>query len=303
MTVSPVGSSGLPTDRGCPAPRRRRGHNGAVRVLTTLLAAALVIGGCGWDDPNDGVRVVGLESPGHGDGAGASGRPGDGVAVGADAPSGDDGAGDADGDSEVASGSDQSEGDASGEPVDEAPLAGAIETIAVVGDSLTVSATEEIVDELTRLGFDVVAVDARESRRMAVGSSDLPSGVDAIETVLGGVEPDLWVIALGTNDVGALAGTDTFTRHLRSALDAVPSDAPVVWVDVWIRDRAAAARDANELIREELDRRPTVTAVVDWYANGTVDGVITRDGVHLTAAGRRLFASSIAEQVAALTGR
>ena len=52
------------------------------------------------------------------------------------------------------------------------------------------------------IGIDVLAVDGLENRRMVRGGTDVPPGVDAIGDILvAGHEPELWVIALGTNDV------------------------------------------------------------------------------------------------------
>lgn len=262
--------------------------------LAPIVLAAAVLGGCGWDGPIGDVRVVDPTLPADGGEPAPAGdravEPAEagGAADGVDAPAALP-SGEAGGDGAAATAS----GDALAVP----------RTIAVVGDSLTVSAEEEIVDELTRRGFVVVAVEARESRRMASGSADLPSGVEAIEHVLGDVEPDLWVVALGTNDVGAQADATTFVADLRRALAAIPADAPVVWVDVWIRDRQEAAVAANSLIRDELARRVTATAIVDWYSHGTDDGIITGDGVHLTDAGQWLFARSIADRIDAMYRR
>lgn len=165
-------------------------------------------------------------------------------------------------------------------------------SVAVVGDSLTLSANDEIEFALAVSGFDIVAIDGLESRRMARGSSELPPGVDAVEAIRATSEPDLWVIALGTNDV-ASANLDEFRASMDEVLTAVPTGAPVIWVDLWIRDREESIDDANQLIRTRLERWSGGAAVVDWHAHGEAPGVITGDGVHLTESGRRLFAASI----------
>lgn len=174
-------------------------------------------------------------------------------------------------------------------------------TVAVVGDSLTVAATDEIADALSRVGVRTALIDGRESRRMTAGGSDLPSGVSAIEGIVGSHRPDLWVVALGTNDVGAELGAERFRSDVRATLDAIPSDAPVVWVDVWIRDRRDDVVAANTLLHAELAGRAAPTSVVDWFSAGAIDGVITGDGVHLTDAGQIHFAAEIAEAVVALS--
>lgn len=171
------------------------------------------------------------------------------------------------------------------------------ETVAVVGDSLTRSAETQIQMALAHGGLDVLTIDALESRRMVRGDRDLTSGADAIETILEGADPDLWVIALGTNDVASEESSDVFQPEMHELLALVPRDVPVVWVDLWIRDREPHIRKANEMIRDELRDWDGGAAVVDWYSYGDDDGIITADGVHLTARGRQVFAISIAATI------
>lgn len=166
-------------------------------------------------------------------------------------------------------------------------------TVAVIGDSLTHSAEDEIFETLTADGFDVLTVDGLESRRMTRGGSSLPPGTAAIEHIQAVADPGLWVIALGTNDVASTGSADEFRSEMREVLALLPSDVPVVWVDLWIRDRQPTVSAANALIRQELRAWRGGAAVVDWYSHGDDDGIITGDGVHLTNAGQQLFADSI----------
>lgn len=174
--------------------------------------------------------------------------------------------------------------------------------VVVIGDSLTVSAVIEIESSLRTIGLDVVAIDALESRRIANGGSELPPGVAAITDVLdAGADPGLWVIALGTNDVGSGGNVEGLRASMRELLALIPGDAAVVWVDVWIGGREGAAAEANEAIRAELRTREGGAAVVDWFARGAADdGSIAGDGVHLTASGRSVFAASIVDAIDSL---
>lgn len=169
-------------------------------------------------------------------------------------------------------------------------------SVAVVGDSLTLSAVEELEPALTRLGLDVIAIDGVEDRRMVSRTSTVSSGSDAISAILANDSPDLWVIALGTNDVGAQQAPQTIRGHMRAVLNLIPDGVPVVWVDLWIRDRHDQIVDANDVIDSVISARPG-SAVVDWYSHGDDKSVITADGVHLTAAGQRVFAGSIASTI------
>jgi lysophospholipase L1-like esterase len=170
-------------------------------------------------------------------------------------------------------------------------------SVAVVGDSLTLAAETEIENALSQLGLDVLVVDGVESRRMVRGGSALLPGVDAIDGVLdAGLEPELWIIALGTNDVGSGSSPDSFHDDVAAVLASVPPGAPVVWIDLWIRDRSAAVAEANRALRSIAALRPA-TRVGDWFSHGDDPGIITDDGIHLTAAGERLFAASMASAV------
>lgn len=192
--------------------------------------------------------------------------------------------------------------DARDEPADEVetlvePVVPRPYNVAVVGDSLTLSAEDEILAALTAEGLEVLTIDGIESRRMTHGDRNLPPGTEAIENIQRLVRPGLWVIALGTNDVASVESLEGFRTQMREVLDLIPPDDPVIWVDLWIRGREEPISRANEMIRAELRRRQGGAAVVDWYSHGTDDGIITGDGVHLTDAGQRLFAASIAAAV------
>ncbi len=245
-----------------------------------LVAATLVVAGCGLD-ASSGVSVAGGgDAPTE---LGADGAIGDsgGVRPRTGTPNGLD------------------DRDRSGSTV-RSPVAADTRlpgSVAIVGDSLTLSAEDELEAALSAMGVMVMAIDGVESRRMAKGGSDLPPGTDAIDEIVdGGAVPDLWIIALGTNDVGAQVSVDDFRDDVASVLRRIPAGAPVIWVDIWIRDRADAAVEANEAIRSVLAVRPN-SFVVDWHAWGYVPDTITGDGVHLTDLGQQRFAATIVSAV------
>ena len=263
----------------------RADHNGGVRRLRLLLAAGLALAaGCGWDGPTRDVRAVTSHQVGTDVTAPPRASTGEGATAAPEVPSSDA--------APPPPGVEDRPGSFGSLPMPD--------TVAVVGDSLTVAATEELGRSLARIGVRTVIVDGRESRRMASGSGDLPSGVDAIETILGEHRPDLWVVALGTNDVGAAVDAERFRSDVRETLATIPPAAPVIWVDVWIRDLLGDVVVANAMLHRELAARTAPTAVVDWFTHATADGVITGDGVHLTEAGQVRFAAEIADAVVAL---
>lgn len=184
-------------------------------------------------------------------------------------------------------------------PPTDAPDA-SLDTVAVVGDSLTDAADEAIRTELGELGLDIVGFDAVPGRRMTWGRETLSSGADAIDRILtasGGDAPDLWVVALGTNDVGAQSDVATMTAEMRGLLDRIGGDTPVVWVDVYIRDRADAAWELDLAMQQIAGERSNVT-LAEWFPEATEDGVLLDDGVHLTDAGEQRFATLIANTCA-----
>ena len=271
-------------------PSARRKHAAQWVVVSTralLISVLCLVGaGCGLDGPGSGVRAV--------EASDAPGVPGAvGGASEAATALGDDGA--------SGPGSARPPGDRLGDG-DGFEAGGAMmpATVAVVGDSLTLSAYDEIEAELSGLGLRVTAIDGVESRRMVRGGSEPPPGTDAIEAILAdGQAPDLWIIALGTNDVGAQASTSEFRDDVATILRLIPAGAPVIWVDLWIRDLSDDVVEANDLIRSVVAVRPH-TEVVDWFTHGDDEGVITGDGVHLTDAGRERFATSMADAVDAM---
>lgn len=271
-------------------------QTGPVSAIRLFLVCAVALGGCSWDGPAVGVSVVPPDAVGPAVDADEPDTAVPGGRSGATTPGG--GGGRAGSVEPVASGT------ATDAATGRAPDDGGAEvsfpaTVAVVGDSLTLSAHDEIATELGALGLDVLVVDGVESRRMTAGSTSLPSGLDAIETIRAEYvdEPDLWVIALGTNDVGAQVGDERFRDDLAAVLAAVGPDAPVVWVDLWIRDHRDDVVAANGMIRDVIADRSPPSGVVGWFAHGADDGTITGDGVHLTDRGRAAFATAIANQV------
>lgn len=256
--------------------------------LVIVVAALVGLSGCGYDGPSSGVRVAAPVSVDDDD---------------VDSVDGSVGGGGRSAGAIVAT---------DGASVEQSPTEGvadgAVEvaperlpaSVAVVGDSLTLSAAAEIEESLLELGLEVVAIDGVESRRMTRGGSALPSGTSAIDDIVeAGELPELWVVALGTNDVGAQVESSAFADDVAAVIRRIPAGVPVIWVDIWIRDRAEAAVDANRAIRSVLAMRPG-SFVVDWHSYGEIPDTITGDGVHLTEIGQVRFADAIADAVVTL---
>lgn len=176
-------------------------------------------------------------------------------------------------------------------------------TVAMVGDSITVASTAELETALVALDLEVLLIDAQVGRRMTVGERGrLVPGSDVVQYVSGVLEPQLWVVALGTNDIGQYPDVDRVAEQVADILAHIPAGVLVVWVDTWVRDRPDQARAVNDAIRAVVGRRPAAL-VVDWATHATADGVLSGDGVHLTdGLGRQRFAEVVAAGVETLIG-
>ena len=174
-------------------------------------------------------------------------------------------------------------------------------TVAVVGDSLALSAEEDIWGLLRANSVDVVGFNAQENRRTNKSLDDLTSGVEAVTELQATVDPDLWVIALGTNDVGGQESADAFRADVDELLALIPSGVPVIWVDVWIESRVEGSIEANDVLRAAAAARPGMS-VINWFQYGDDPGIIHDDGVHLSVDGQAKFATVIADEVVARFG-
>jgi lysophospholipase L1-like esterase len=174
--------------------------------------------------------------------------------------------------------------------------------VAIVGDSLTYSAQTEIVESLATLGLGDVVVDGQVSRRMTSSTDTIRSGETVVLQIAAEAAPRVWVIALGTNDVASGSSADSIRASVQRVLDAIPDDSLVVWVDTYIRDEHDAVVAGNQIIRDVVSQRPGAV-IADFYSYGDDPGIVVSDGVHLTDAGRVLFAHVIANGIADVLGR
>jgi lysophospholipase L1-like esterase len=183
-------------------------------------------------------------------------------------------------------------------PAGSSPVASAdqitVKRLAMVGDSITEAAKPALEKAFSGIGLDDVDINAEGGRRM-VRSNSISSGLDAIAEVRAdGAAPDVWVIALGTNDV-ANYPHDQYTGVIQQVLAALPPDAHVVWVDCYLRRYKADAQDFDAVLREVLAARGNAK-VVDWYSIAGEDGVLV-DGVHPSGFGKDEFSRRIAQTV------
>jgi hypothetical protein len=169
-------------------------------------------------------------------------------------------------------------------------------TMAMVGDSITVMSTPALQLELPSTGLDVRAIDAQIGRRIAVGERGIiHPGVDVVRFIGTTEDPDLWVIALGANDIGKY-DRDGYDEIIREMLRAIPFGKPLVWVNAYHEDEMEHCELFNAVLDNRIRRRER-SLLVDWFSHGDDDGVVTSDGVHPTEQGIEVFARITANGV------
>lgn len=180
-----------------------------------------------------------------------------------------------------------------------------IDSVVMIGDSITKGSRSAIEERFDRLGLDPVTIEAENGKRMVVSGPGNPGGstIAGIVTELAGDDDDeLWVVALGTNDVGNYDGPDEIAAAVNEVLDAVPDEAPLVWVDTYFRDRSEQQELVNSIIRDRVERRGN-SVIAPWSAFATGEGVMSGDGVHPTAEGTEVFAFVVTDTARAFLGR
>lgn len=172
------------------------------------------------------------------------------------------------------------------------PRTGARGAVVVVGDSLTVAASEETMRGLIDAGFGPVCIDGQVSRRVSVYTSNIPSGVQEVARIKSSDQvwrssTVRWVLALGTND--DRADTSAYAATIQKGRNAVGAvTVPMYWIDIRTRLGDPSTNYENQW-NARLPGPNTV--VIGWaaavapsparYINGD-------DMIHLTAAGEVL---------------
>jgi len=180
--------------------------------------------------------------------------------------------------------------------------------VVIVGDSLTGGNESYIVPTLRNAGLDA-RVEGLSARRIAVsinlrGYRD--SGIERIRSLrTAGVDPDLWVIQLGTNDLGAVkncgcADQVVFAGDLIDRLLAeLPPDTPIAWVTLMNR----ADFDVTNAFNEALRRRAVINPhlrLIDWARISLQRPDWFVDPVHLTVDGVIRFTQMYVDEIRAL---
>lgn len=214
-------------------------------------------------------------------------------------------------------------GTSSGEPFEESPLptiglgsdigsisgsaevraidTGRVNSIVMIGDSITVGAMPYLEEQFEQLGFADVSINAQTGKRIGVTFGDNASGADIAEFIVAGVDADpeetLWVVALGTNDIGQYNGVDEVAAEIDEILEPIPEESPLIWVNTYFGDRPEATAEVNEAIEAQLTARGNAT-IGRWSELAPTDGVLRSDGIHPGDDGAKVFADLVTTTVA-----
>ena len=180
--------------------------------------------------------------------------------------------------------------------------------VVIVGDSLTGGNANYIGTTLRNAGLHV-RVEGLSARRIAVSFNFLgrrDSGVERVRSLKeAGVSPALWVIQLGTNDLGvinncgcpdpvAYAGT-----IIDQLLDEIGSGVPIAWVTVANRSQWDASLWFNKAIGVRAARDPHV-ALIRWNELSASRPDWFVDHVHQNYNGVKVFTQMYIDRISAL---
>lgn len=167
--------------------------------------------------------------------------------------------------------------------------------VAMIGDSLTVGASAGLEAAADALDIDL-EIDAEIGRRLTSGSNP-KSGVDAITDLLDEYgAPDLWVVALGTNDVGQYSTPEEYAAQIEEVLALIPPGAPLIWIDVYLSVREEHSELFDQVLTDVLTARGNAT-IGSWSKIAATDGMLSGDGVHPSDEGTDEFVTVVTSRI------
>ena len=173
---------------------------------------------------------------------------------------------------------------------------------AMVGDSITKASSKILTEVLGNQGFTDINIEAEVSRRIAVGDGKAEplSGVKTLFTMISdGIQPDVWGIAMGTNDVGKYKTTDEYAALIDQMLAMPDAKVPILWVDVYNPNQLAGTKMFNEVLRERASARANTT-VLSWFdlASDPKEKILRTDHIHPNEKGTVVFADLVSAALA-----
>jgi lysophospholipase L1-like esterase len=174
--------------------------------------------------------------------------------------------------------------------------------IAMVGDSIAKASSKALTSVLTQQGFTEIKIDAEVSRRIAEGDGkgEPLSGVKTLyKMIANGVTPDVWAIAMGTNDAGKYEDPAEYASLIDQMMTMPPAKTPMVWVDIYNPNELDGTKMFNLVLRERARARGNTT-VVPWFdvASDPKAKILRKDHVHPNDKGTLVFADLVAKALA-----
>ncbi len=180
--------------------------------------------------------------------------------------------------------------------------------VVIVGDSLTGGNSSYITPTLQAAGLNA-QVEGLSARRIAVSFEFLgyrDSGIERIRSLrAAGVDPGLWVIELGTNDLGVVNNCGcsdpiAFAGDLiDSLLVELPPRTPIAWVTVMYRDDFDVTNVFNEALRRRAVVNPYLR-LIDWARISLQHPEWFVDAVHQNIGGVIRFTQMYIDEISAL---
>lgn len=176
-----------------------------------------------------------------------------------------------------------------------------VRSVAVVGDSITAGSVAELQSGLESLGLSVLTIDAEIGRRIAV-DGDVASGVQTVGDVIAHYgSPDMWVIALGTNDIDQYVNAVGYGDVITELLSVIGSRVPMAWVNTYTEGSDGRWEVFNKVVATAMSLRHDAV-VVNWADVAQRDGVLSGDGIHPTDEGSVQFTDTVVGALANFLG-
>ncbi|HET9547638.1 MAG TPA: GDSL-type esterase/lipase family protein [Desertimonas sp.] len=165
--------------------------------------------------------------------------------------------------------------------------------VVVIGDSITVASAPQIEAAAEELDVDVTVL-GEVGRRITVGRQPA-AGTDVLAEVLAEGDPDLVVVALGTNDIGKYTTIAEYAGQIDELVGMLPEDQPLVWINTYLENTPDASATFNAALLETLTDRGTAT-IGRWSSIAQRDGMLS-DGIHPSDQGTEEFADLVLTEI------